>query len=43
MVTFLIVECKLVTFTATVTVSLDLGEDGLATGVPIVGGVGLGA
>ncbi len=43
MVAFLIVERALVTFTATVTVSLDLGDNGLMIGVPIFGGVEGGA
>jgi len=38
MVTFLMVERALVTFTETVTVSLEVGDVGLMTGVPITGG-----
>ena len=38
MVTFLIVDRALVTFTATETISLDVGDVGLMIGVPITGG-----
>jgi hypothetical protein len=42
MVTFLMVERALVTFTETVTMLLDVGDDGLIVGVPITGGCGGG-
>ena len=37
MVTFLTVECALVTLTETVTMLVDVGDVGLMTGVPIAG------
>jgi hypothetical protein len=43
MVTFLMVDRALVTFTETVTMLLDVGDVGLMTGVPITGGAEGGA
>jgi len=43
MVTLLMVECALVTLTATITILLEVGAVGLMIGVPITGGCEGGA